>query len=135
MFGSIIPAPFAWAERVTPSTRRVTRFGQRSVVVIASEKAVPPPGESVVGGVVDPVEDGLDRQRHPDRPGLGDRDLVVAEAERVGGAADHLEGVLVALLPGLGVGVAAVDDRCPHPALRRPRRGRPGSAPPPRHCG
>ena len=46
MSGSIIPAPLAWAERVTPPARRVQRFAQRSVVVIASEKALPPSAES-----------------------------------------------------------------------------------------
>ena len=42
----IIPAPFAWAERVTPPARTVQLFGQRSVVRIASEKAVAPSAES-----------------------------------------------------------------------------------------
>jgi hypothetical protein len=46
IFGSIMPAPLAWAERVTPSRCRVQRFGQRSVVVIASEKTPPPLTES-----------------------------------------------------------------------------------------
>ena len=46
MFGSIIPAPFAWAERVTPSRVRVQCLDQRSVVEIASVKAAPPSGES-----------------------------------------------------------------------------------------
>ncbi len=47
MFGSIIPAPFAWAESVTPPARRLQRLGQRSVVRIASEKALPPSVASV----------------------------------------------------------------------------------------
>ncbi len=45
MFGWIIPPPFAWAESVTPSTSSVTRFGQRSVVMIASAKTAPPSAE------------------------------------------------------------------------------------------
>ena len=45
MFGWIIPPPLAWAERVTPPARSVQRFGQRSVVRIASEKALPPSSE------------------------------------------------------------------------------------------
>ena len=40
--GSIIPAPFAWAESVTPPARTQQRFGPRSVVMIASEKSPPP---------------------------------------------------------------------------------------------
>ena len=43
--GIIIPAPFACAERVTPPARTVQLFGQRSVVRIASEKAIPPDSE------------------------------------------------------------------------------------------
>ena len=38
--GWIIPAPLAWAERVTPSQRTVQRFGQASVVMIASENSL-----------------------------------------------------------------------------------------------
>ncbi len=45
MFGWIMPPPFAWAETVTPSARSVHRFGQRSVVRIASENAMPPVSE------------------------------------------------------------------------------------------
>ena len=44
--GSIIPAPFACAESVTPPARMVQRFGKASVVMIASEKASPPWSES-----------------------------------------------------------------------------------------
>ena len=40
--GSIIPAPFAWAETVTPPDRTVQRFGPRSVVMIARAKSSPP---------------------------------------------------------------------------------------------
>ena len=46
MFGSIIPAPLAWAERVTPPTRSVQCLDQRSVVMIASAKTPPPAAES-----------------------------------------------------------------------------------------
>ena len=38
MSGWIIPAPFAWAETVTPPQRTVQLFGKRSVVMIASAK-------------------------------------------------------------------------------------------------
>ena len=44
--GSIIPAPLAWAESVTPPARTVQRFGKASVVMIASENASPPSSES-----------------------------------------------------------------------------------------
>ena len=40
--GSIIPAPFAWAETVTPPARSVHCFGARSVVMIAVVKSVAP---------------------------------------------------------------------------------------------
>ena len=43
--GSIIPAPFAWADRVTPPVRTVQRFGPRSVVMIAFAKSSPPSAE------------------------------------------------------------------------------------------
>ncbi len=46
MFGWIMPPPFAWAETVTPPARTVQRFGQRSVVRIASEKAAAPSAAS-----------------------------------------------------------------------------------------
>ena len=44
--GSIIPAPFAWAESVTPSTTRVQALAQRSVVMIASANPPPPAASS-----------------------------------------------------------------------------------------
>ncbi len=40
--GWIIPAPLAWAERVTPPARRVQRLGPRSVVMIATANSSPP---------------------------------------------------------------------------------------------
>ena len=40
--GWIIPAPFAWAETVTPPDRTVQRFGPRSVVMIARARSSPP---------------------------------------------------------------------------------------------
>jgi hypothetical protein len=44
--GSIIPAPFAWAETVTAPLRSVTAFGLLSVVMIASVNLRPPHGSS-----------------------------------------------------------------------------------------
>jgi hypothetical protein len=44
--GSIMPAPLAWAETVTPPARTVQRFGPRSVVMIACAKSSPPARES-----------------------------------------------------------------------------------------
>ena len=43
--GSIMPAPFAWAETVTSPARIVQRFGPLSVVMIAWAKSSPPPAE------------------------------------------------------------------------------------------
>ena len=45
--GSIIPAPFAWAETVTPPARSVHCFGPRSVVMIARVNSAPPSAASV----------------------------------------------------------------------------------------
>ena len=119
-FGWIIPAPLAWAERVTPPARSVQLFGQRSVVRIASEKAMPPSGGERRGGLADPGEHGVDRQRHADHAGLGDGDGARVEAQLGAGPLAHRPGVGQTLLAGLGVGVAGVDDRGPHGAAVDP---------------
>ena len=62
------------------------------------------------GRLLDPDQHGADRQRHADRPGLRHGDLGCLQAERVGGPFAHRQRVGVALLAGLGVGVAGIDD-------------------------
>ena len=111
MFGWIIPAPFAWADRVTPSTFSVQRFGQRSVVMIASAKTAPPSAERSLAACSIPGSTRAHRHRHADHAGLGDGHLRGLEAERVGRPFGHRERVGEALLAGLGVGVAGVDHR------------------------
>ena len=87
--GSIIPAPFAWAETVTPSPRTVQRFGPRSVVMIACAKS---PAATERQGLAASAIAGLDRvdgQRNADRAGLGDGHRAGLELEAGGGGVAH----------------------------------------------
>ena len=79
-----------------------------------------------------PAEHRVDRQRHPDHAGLGDGDGLRPQAELRRRLVAHRHRVGVALLAGLGVGVAGVDDGGADRALlaalpadphRRRRRG------------
>ena len=72
--GCIIPAPFAWAETVTPPARTVHAFGPRSVVMIDAANSPAPSAESAPAASPMPRDDVVDQQRHPDHPGLGDGD-------------------------------------------------------------
>ncbi len=110
MFGSIIPAPFAWAERVTPPRLSVQRLDQRSVVVIASEKTSPPAVERPAAASSMPGSTASIGSGTPIVPVSATATLSVSRSSASRRPLAHAEGVGIALLAGLGVGVAAVDD-------------------------
>ena len=109
--GSIIPAPLAWAESVTPPARTQQRFGPRSVVMIASENAAPPASDS--SAATRRFRRARRRRRAARRSSRSRRRRRRAGStpSAVGAALLHRDGVAVALLAGRGVGVARVDDR------------------------
>ena len=112
MFGSIIPPPFAWAESgdavdlqraaLRPAVGGHDRLGEDER---RRRRRVLGGGGSIPGST------RAHRHRHADHAGLGDGDLGGLQAERVGRPFGHRERVGEALLAGLGVGVAGVDDR------------------------
>ena len=77
-FGEIIPAPLACAVRRTVPLGSVTstlaRFGNRSVVRIASPKASAPVGRELAARGEHALDDRVGRQRHADHAGRRDRD-------------------------------------------------------------
>ncbi len=66
--GSIIPAPFAWAETVTPPALTVQAFGALSVVMIALVKSAPPRSESAAAALPTPRRTSSTRSGTPITP-------------------------------------------------------------------
>ena len=104
--GSIIPAPFAWAETVTSPARIVQRFGPRSVVMIAWAKSSPPLAERPWTASRTPVVTASTSSGTPIVPVSATATLRGSTPSASRRRVPHREGVPVALLAGRRVGVA-----------------------------
>ena len=103
--GSIIPAPFAWAETVTPPRRSEHIFGPWSVVIIARVNPSAPSGASPSAASRTPRRSASTSSGTPITPVSPIATDPRSTPERLGGGVAHRAGVPHLLLPRGGVGV------------------------------